>query len=120
MIQPLFNWRTGIAVIAIAIITGTIFYSQFLARKIAAEERRNAAEWVEAGKLFQTDTTGLSDRLVSIIISENKTIPIIHIDEKGNILEHANLDSVNVANDSTYIQRKLKEFRSENDPIEWT
>lgn len=120
MIQPLFNWRTGIALIAIAIITGTIFYSQFLARKIAAEERQKAAEWVEAGKLLVNDTTGLSDRLVSIIILGNKTIPIIHTDEKGNILEHANLDSARVANDSAYIQRKLKEFRSTNDPIEWT
>ena len=119
MIQPLFNWRTGIAIIAIAIITGTIFYSQFLARKIATEERQKAAEWVEASQLFVNDTTGMSDRLVSIIISENKTIPIIHTDEKGNILEYANLDSAKVASDSTYIQRKLKEFRSANDPIEW-
>ena len=52
MIQPLFNWKTGVALIAIAIVSGTIFYSQFLARKIAQEERTKVEEWVEAGKLL--------------------------------------------------------------------
>ena len=77
MIQPFFNWRTGLAIIAIAIITGTIFYSRFLARKIAKEERQKVAEWVEAGKLLVSDSTGLSDQLVGLIIAENNTIPII-------------------------------------------
>ena len=40
MIRQLFNWRTIITLIAVAIVTGTIFYSNFLAKKIAAEERR--------------------------------------------------------------------------------
>lgn len=120
MIQPLFNWRTGLAIIAIAIITGTIFYSQFLAKKIAKEERQRVEIWVEAGKLLVTDSTGLSDKLVSIIIAENNTIPIIQTDEAGNIIDHINLDSAKVVEDSNYVTEKLEEFRSENDPITWT
>jgi signal transduction histidine kinase len=119
MIQPLFNWRTGLAIIAIAIVSGTIFYSQFMARKIVKEERQKVEEWVEAGKLLVHDSTGISDKLVSIIIIQNKTIPIIVTDEKGNILDHVNLDSVEVAEDKSYIQKKLAEFKSQNDPIEW-
>lgn len=120
MIQPLFNWRTGLALIAIAIVSGTIFYSQYLARKIALEERQKVEEWVEATKLLLHDTTGISDKLVSIIIAENKTIPIIVADEKGIILDHVNLDSTSVANDTGYVQKKLNEFKSQNRPIEWT
>ena len=82
MIQPLFNWKTGLALIAIAIVSGTIFYSQFLAKKIAREERLKVEEWVEAGKLLVNDPTGMSDKLVSIIITQNKSIPIIVTDEK--------------------------------------
>jgi len=119
MIQPLFNWRTGLAIIAIAIITGTIFYSQFLANKIAKEERQKAAEWVEAGKLLVNDTTGISDRLVGLIISENKSVPIIQTDEHGNIIDYVNLDSIKIANDSSFIRKKLKEYQSQNPPIEW-
>jgi Signal transduction histidine kinase len=119
MIQPLFNWRTGLALIAIAIVSGTIFYSQYLARKIAREERQKVNEWVEASKLLLQDTTGISDKLVSIIIAENKTIPIVVTDEKGQILDHVNLDSARVASDTGYVARQLALFQSQNTPIEW-
>jgi signal transduction histidine kinase len=119
MIQPLFNWRTGLALIAIAIVSGTIFYSQYLARKIAGEERQKVEEYVEATKLLLVDTTGLSTRLAGIIITENKTVPIIVTDEKGNILDHVNLDSASVASDTNYVRKKLAEFRSQNPTIEW-
>jgi len=120
MIRPLFNWRTALAIVAIAIVSGTIFYSQFLASKIAKEERQKVEQWVEASKLLVHDTTGLSDKLVSIIISENKTIPIIVTDEKGRVLDHVNLDSAKVAGDTAYIGKKIKEFRSQNAPVEWS
>lgn len=120
MIQPLFNWRTGLALIAIAIVSGTIFYSQYLARKIAREERQKVEEWVEASKLLLNDTTGFSDKLVSIIIAENKTIPIIVTDERGSILDYVNLDSANTANDTNYVASQLDQFKSQNNPIEWT
>jgi signal transduction histidine kinase len=62
----------------------------------------------------------LSDRLVSIIITQNKSIPIIVTDEKNNIIDYVNLDSSEIARDSSYIRNKLKDFSSKNDPIEWT
>ncbi|HUQ65020.1 MAG TPA: HAMP domain-containing sensor histidine kinase [Flavitalea sp.] len=119
MIQPLFNWKTGLAIIAIAIVSGTIFYSQFLAKKIALEERMKVEEWVEAGKLLVNDPSGMSDKLVSIIITQNKSIPIIVTDEKNNILDHVNLDSNEIAQNPGFLQKKLKSFRAKNDPIEW-
>jgi len=119
MIQPLFNWKTGLALIAIAIVSGTIFYSQYLEKKIAAEERLKVEEWVEAGKLLVTDRSGVSDRLVSIIITQNTTIPIIVTDERNYIIDHVNLDSTAI-NDSAYLKDKLRKFKSENEPIEWT
>jgi len=119
MIQPLFNWKTGLALIAIAIVTGTIFYSQFLANKIAREERIRVEEWVEAGKLLVNDSSGMSDRLVSIIITQNMTIPIIVTDENNRILDHVNLDTAKILRDKQYLQDKLQQFKSKNDPIEW-
>jgi signal transduction histidine kinase len=65
------------------------------------------------------DTSGLSDKLTILIITENKTIPIIVTDEKNKVLDHANLDSALVAQDSSYVYQKLKEFKSQNAPIEW-
>ncbi len=119
MIQPLFSWKTALALIAIAIVSGTVFYSQFLARKIAVEERMKVEQWVEAGKLLVRDSTGMSNRLVGLIITENRSIPIIVTDENNNILDHVNLDPPEPANPTSYLLGKLKEFRSQNDPIEW-
>lgn len=120
MIQPLFNWRTGLAIIAIAIVSGTIFYSQFLARTIAREERQKVAQWVEAGKLLLNDTTGVTDKLAGIIITENKSIPIIETDEKDRITQFVNLDSASIEKDSSYLPNKLREFKSQNEAIVWT
>lgn len=119
MIRPLFNWRTGLALIAILIISGTILYSQFIARKIATEERQKVEQWIEAGNLFLNDTTGISNTLVSIIISSNQSIPIIQTDEKGQIIDHRNLDSASVAANPKYVKEKLEEFKSSNPPVEW-
>jgi signal transduction histidine kinase len=119
MIPTLFNWRTGLALIAIIIVTGTIFYSRYLARKIEQEERQRVEQWVEAGKLLATDTTGISDRLASTIIIQNKSIPIVVTDEMGAIIDHANLDSASVAEDKLYVLKKLRQFQEDNDPIEW-
>ena len=44
MIRALFNWRTLLALLAILIVSGTIIYSQYLARKIAHEEREKGTE----------------------------------------------------------------------------
>jgi signal transduction histidine kinase len=120
MIQPLFNWRTGVSLIAIAIVSGTIIYSQLLAKKIAQEERQKVEQWVEASKLFVQDTSGISDRLVGSIITGNSTIPIIETDENGKITQHVNLDSSKVSADSNYVRQQLQQFQSQNEsPITW-
>ncbi len=120
MIQVLFNWKTWLAIIAIVIVSGTIFYSQYLAKKIASEERAKVEQWVEAGNLLVNDPTGVSDRLVSIIITQNKSIPIIVTDESNNILDHVNLDSLEIAADPGFLHKKLEQFQSQNSPVEWT
>jgi signal transduction histidine kinase len=119
MIRPLFNWKTGLALIAIAIVSGTIFYSQYLAKKIAIEERQKVEQWVEAGKLLVNDSSGVSDRLVSIIMTQNLYIPIIVTDENSRIVDYINLDSAKVGSDSAYLTKKLRQFMAANDPIEW-
>lgn len=121
MIRPLFNWRTGLAIIAIAIVSGTIIYSQLLAKKIAGEERQKVEQWVEASKLAIMDTTGLSDKLVAAIIVGNNSLPIIETDENGHVMQFVNLNSARVAEDSQFVSRQLRKFQSQGEsPITWT
>ncbi|MEO5683039.1 MAG: HAMP domain-containing sensor histidine kinase [Chitinophagaceae bacterium] len=119
MIASLLNWRTGLALIAIVIVSSSVIYSQYLAKKIIKEERLRVEQWVEATKLLVNDSTGVSTKMVTLIIPENKTIPIIVTNEKGEIVTSANLDSAKVAKDDTYVKAQLKQFRSQNTPIEY-
>jgi hypothetical protein len=50
MFRQLLNFRSVLALIAVAIVSGTIFYSNFLAKKIEVEERQKIRQWVEANK----------------------------------------------------------------------
>ena len=109
------NWRIILVVIAVILVSGTIFYSQYVAGKIATEERMYVTVWVEAQRtiLNSYDTANLN--LATFISSENQEIPIIETNEKDSITgNYLNLDSSLVASDSTYLQSKLEEFRRYN------
>lgn len=118
MFSQLLNWRTGLAAIAIAIVTGTVFYSNYISKKIAADERKKVNVWVQSLKTRINATEQSALDLTNIITSENTEIPIIGTDEKDNPLnEFLNLDSAMVKADSNYLREKVKEFKSQHDPI---
>ena len=120
MFRQIINLRTGLALIAILIVSGTIFYSQYLARKIAREERQKVEQWVEAGKFLINSPPEADTRLASMILTENKFIPIIVTDEKDSIMEYVNLDSARASKSPSYVEKKLKQFKSQHGSIEWT
>lgn len=119
MFRQILNWRTALAVIAIFIISGTIFYSQYLARKIAKDEKLKVEQWVEAGKFVFNSPENADLKLASMITTQNTSIPIIETDEKDSILQYINLDSAKSANNISYVQGKLKQFKSQNKAIVW-
>jgi signal transduction histidine kinase len=119
MIQQIFNWRVLLAVIAIGIVTSTIFYSRYLANKIANEEKQKVEEWVEAGK-FLVNPANDDTRLPLKIIQNNENdVPIIETDEKDSIMQFINLDSSEAVNSRSYLKNKLRSFKSQNEPIVW-
>ncbi|HEY0750628.1 MAG TPA: HAMP domain-containing sensor histidine kinase [Chitinophagaceae bacterium] len=119
MFRQLLTWRVLMALIAILIVSGTIWYSSYLAHKIEKEERQKVEQWVEASNIL-LNSSNTDTRLPFKIITENDDIPIIFTDEKDNIIETVNLDTVKLAKDSNYVKDKLKQFKSENPPVIWT
>ena len=116
MIQPWLNWRTALAIVAIAIVSGTIFYSQFLAKQIANEERQKVQLWVEASKAI-LNNPGMDLSLPNIVRNEQKSIPIIETTEKDSIIDYVNLDSIRAAQEPNFLKNKLRKFKSENQPL---
>lgn len=103
--------------IAIVIVSATIFYSQYLARKIAADERQKVTLWVAASKAILRDP-GMDLTLPNLIRNGQQSIPIIETNEADSIMGYINLDSASAEKDRSYLYHELKKFRSENKPLE--
>jgi signal transduction histidine kinase len=119
MIRSLLNWRSLLALAAIVIVSATIFYSGYLARKIAEDERRKVVVWVAASKAILSDPR-MDLTLPNLIRNGQQSIPIIETNEKDSIMGYINLDSASAAADKDYLYRQLKKFRAENTPLEIT
>ena len=118
MFRSFLNWRTTLALIAILIVSGTIFYSQYLARKIKGEEKLRVEQWFKAGKFIISAPDSVDIGFATLILTENKTIPIIETNEKDSITNYINLDTARAA-DPAYLQQQLKQLKSLHNPFEW-
>lgn len=118
MFNQVFNWRSVLGLIAIAIVTGTIFYSNYLSKKIAHDEREKVDVWVQSLKTRATVTEQAAIDLTNTIASHNTDIPIIETDESDNPSgEGLNLDTTAIKKDSGYLRKKVAEFKQLNDPV---
>ncbi|WP_188932156.1 sensor histidine kinase [Puia dinghuensis] len=117
MIRSLLNWRSFLALAGIVIVTATIFYSQYLAKKIAADERQKVDLWVAASKSV-LNNPGMDLTLPNLIRNGQQSIPIIETNEQDSIIDYINLDSFRVARDRGWLYKQLEKFRAENKRIE--
>jgi signal transduction histidine kinase len=109
-----FNWRWLMALLGIAIVCGTIFYSQYLAQKIRREEQQKIEQWLAASKaILNPDLT-----LPNLIRNEQHSIPIIETNENDSITSYFNLDTLKVERDKNYLSKQLDIYRSQNAPLE--
>jgi hypothetical protein len=129
MFRQLLNWRTLLALIAILIVSGTIWYSSYLADKIEKEEREKVEQWVEAGKYLNNPNT-IDTRLAALII-QTTDVPIIEATERDSITNWVNLDSgkveegwssgdtIKAYNNNSYLKAKLKAYKESHLPVQW-
>jgi signal transduction histidine kinase len=119
MFQQIINWRMLLALIAIGIVTSTIFYSRYVARKIAREERNRVTSFGESLKMKAKSDDPDIIAFTNQIAVDNDDIPIIETDEKNNPTGlFTNLDSNLVAKDSNYLRKMVEKFGSSNPPVQ--
>lgn len=117
MLKQLFNLRPALAIIAIAIVTGTIFYSNFLSKKIEVEEREKINQWVEANKFVANAPPNADLTLATEIQQKNTDIPIIWTNENDSIIDSRNIDTNEIQSSNNLLTKKLQEFKSAHPPI---
>ena len=118
MIQQFFNWRILLALIAIGIVTSTIFYSKYVSRKIATEERNRVTAFGKSLEIkSKYDSADILDFTNQIAV-ENEDIPIIETDQKNNPTGvYTNLDSARVAADTAYLRKMVLKYGTINEPV---
>ncbi len=114
MLGRFINWRTLLALVAITIVIGTIFYSKYLSDKIIKEEQKKLQQWVAANE-FMDNNLNADLTLPLMIKIDQQDIPIIETDENDSIASFVNLDTT-LAKDPAYLKKKLTEFAALHDP----
>lgn len=118
MLQQWLNWKTALALMAIAIVSGTIFYSKYLSNKLAREERQKVEQWIEASTSLLNPNIQ-DTRLPLKIVTDNDDIPIIWTNERDSVIDHINLDTNKLSSEKNYLANRLEELKATNTPITW-
>lgn len=121
MFRQFLNWRILLALIAICIVSGTVWYSSYLANQIEDEERKKVELWVQAGVSISDPAN--TDTRLPLMVTQQNDIPIIATNERDSIMEFVNLDSVQLEeawrsgdtvkdlNTNSYLLNRLDAFR---------
>lgn len=107
-------WKRLLFVIAVLIGALSLWYTHKLVNKLALEEEKKVLLWANATKQLinaEGDINFLLD-----IIKDNETIPVILVDDEGNITAHRNLDSARAEN-AEYLKRQLEQMKEQHEPI---
>src|SRR5690606_20701216 len=105
---------------SIAIVTSVLWNTYVFFQRFKEEERSKMKIWAEAlGEFIQTTDLDRDMGNVTLAVMKNNTsTPIIYVGNEGEITSN-NLPE-NRVNDSIYIERKIRQFTTENPPIEVT
>ncbi len=111
------NWKTYLAVIALLIVSASLYYTSQLAQKLAGEEKKKVEELAGALKTLIRSNNIQETAFASNIIAQNNTIPLIILDDKGKITDSKNIDTLSAINPHKVVEEKLEEFRKTHKPI---
>ncbi len=113
------HWKSYLVVFALAIVGFALYYFNQVAKDMEVEEKKKVAVLVEAIRTVWGTPTEAQTQITfaSKVIAENTTIPLIITDEDGVIVDKTNLDSLRIAEDPEYLNRKYEEFKRLHAPI---
>ncbi len=105
-------WKIWLAIAGVAIIAISMLYTNFLVNKLKEEERKKVEIWKTALIKFNESNNEDDLTLLADISSSNSTIPIILVNEKGEISESRNFRDTSKA----YLEKVLRNIRQKGPP----
>jgi len=93
------QWKISFLLFAGFIVLGSIFYTSQLVDKLAIEEEKKVKLWADALASIDSDLNQ-DITLLTNILEQNETTPIILTNEKGEVIDHRNLNISDRKNDN--------------------
>jgi len=124
-----YNFKYLFVITAIIIAISSIWITNVLVKDLSKEERKKIELWAESIKLLATQDLDVDPAvfdkynwLIFKIIEESTTIPVMWVDEDGNIVQQNNENMVYNINlpehgQEEFLKEKLEKFKKTNPPI---
>lgn len=112
------RWKILLLLLAVGIGIGSFYYTNWLVKNMAKEERKSVELWANATqRLANFDiNSNLDITFLVDILNRNTTIPIIITDSLDQIGENRNIE-YDESNKDKVLSRELRKMKDENDPI---
>lgn len=112
------RWKILLLLLAVSIGIGSFYYTNWLVKNMAKEERKSVELWATATQsLANFDiNSNLDITFLVDILNRNTTIPIIITDSLDRIGENRNIE-YDESNKDKVLSRELRKMKEENDPI---
>lgn len=106
-------WKIALLLFAVLIGLASLWYTNDLVQELKKEEERKVKLWYEATSLLTSSQGDIS--FIFSVIQNNKTIPVILVNDQEEIVSFNNLDSakVNSSSRDEYLQDELAQMRKE-------
>ena len=109
-------FRWVIVIISFAIVSLILWKTYEFFQHFKDEERNKMENWSFAQTEFVNSDTNTNLNLTLKILNSNTTTPMIVVNEDGNLSSSNNINTDKIE-DSIYLNKLIKTFKSENDPI---
>ena len=106
-------WKIALLLFAVIIGILSLWYTNDLVKELKQEEERKVKIWAEATSLLTKSEGDIS--FIFSVIQNNKTIPVILVDENEHIISFNNLDSakINSKKRDDYLTDLLEDMKHE-------
>ena len=110
------RWKLMLSLLAILICVASVFITNKLVKELKSEETKKIEIWAQATKQLVNSYSQGDFSLAIKVVSENRNIPVILIDECDSILETRNINFF--SNSDSIVLNKYDEIRYNINPPE--
>lgn len=111
------RWKLFLFIAALAIGTGSLWYTNRLVNKLSEKEQKKASIWAEATRILLESSQSETDlNFLFRVIEDNNTVPVILTDQDDKVLYCRNLDDAK-ASDPNYIGKQLQLMKKVHPPL---